>query len=153
MRLKIACVGGGQQRYMFKVQTATLMGARTQSAMPIVGSPSRPPSNESIMATQAFVSALQVNDLRYDLGTYGAFLRDIPQRLGNNPALDAAVNALTSAFPFLHTRDYPPHVLTHHNRSIQALRVCLDDPVQAQTSNTLCAIYLIVICQVVLLLF
>jgi hypothetical protein len=102
------------------------------------------------MATRAFVSVLQVDDLRYDLKTYGTFLLDVPQRLGNNRALDAAANTLTSAFPFLHTRNYPPHVLTRHNKSLRTLRSCLDDPAQAQTSNTLCAIYLIVICQVVL---
>ena len=99
------------------------------------------------MVVQAFVSALQVTDLRYDLGTYGAFLRDIPRRLGNSQALDAAVNAITSAFPLLHTHEYPRHVWVRYNRSLSALRTCLEDPTQAQTSNTLCAIYLIVICQ------
>ncbi|KAJ5602260.1 hypothetical protein N7510_011794 [Penicillium lagena] len=147
VRLNIACVGGGQQRYMFKVHTMTSMATRTQSAMSVVGHPARPPGNESVTAIRAFVSVLEITDLRYDLSTYGTFLRDIPQRLGSNPALDAAVDALTCAFPFLKTRDYPPNVLTRYNHSLRALRSCLDDPVQAQTSNTLCAIYLIVICQ------
>ncbi|KAJ5084176.1 hypothetical protein NUU61_008755 [Penicillium alfredii] len=150
-RLHLKCVGSGQQRYKFKEQPLSPASQHDQYPAPghmfPAGSPARSPSNESTMVAQAFVSALQVTDLRYNLSTYGTFLYDIPRRLGSNAVLDAAANVMGSAFPFLHARQYPPHVLVRYGRALRTLRTCLDDPVEAPTPNTLCAIYLIIICQ------
>lgn len=96
----------------------------------------------------AFVSALEVTDLRYNLTCYGGFLKGIPRRLGTNDALDASVGALTSAFSSLHTRRQSPETLARYVHALKTLRIILDDPAKARAANTLCAMYLIMICQV-----
>lgn len=99
------------------------------------------------MVASKFVSTLEVTDLRYDLAWYGAFLKDIPRRLGSNDALDASVSALTVAHPSLHTRQKSPEIFVKYGKALKALRTCLNDPIKARTVETLCAIYLIIICQ------
>jgi hypothetical protein len=109
---------------------------------------SRSPSNETTKIASAFIFILEVTDLRYDLSCYGPFLKDIPKRLGSNTALDASVNVLTSAFSSLYTRQQSLETLSRYVNALKALRICLNDPSQAWTANTLCAIYLLLICQV-----
>ena len=108
----------------------------------------RTPSNETTMVASKFASTLEVTDLRYDLAWYGAFLKDIPRRLGSNDALDASVSALTVAHSSLHTRQKSPEIFVKYGKALKALRTCLNDPIKARTVETLCAIYLIIICQV-----
>lgn len=158
----MTCVGGGQQRYMFKNQSLKVMqtqsGAESQSELRsfssagkrvvFIGGPTRVPSTDTSIMAAAFVAAFQVTDIRYAMAYYGPFLRDIPQRLGNSTVLDAAVRALSTAYPFLHTGSYPPNVLFLYGRSLRTLRECLNNPAEARSPNTLCAVYLIIICQV-----
>jgi hypothetical protein len=96
----------------------------------------------------AFVAALQVNDIRYGVSYYGAFLRDVPQRLGSSVVLDSAVKAVSTAYPILRTGSVPPNALVHYGQSLRALRECLNNPSEARTAHTLCALYLITVCQV-----
>lgn len=103
------------------------------------------------MVLGAFTSTLEVTDPRYDISCYGVFLEDIPRRLGRNEALDASVEALTAAFPSLHTNETPRHVLVKYGQSLKMLRKCMCDPNQAQTAETLCAVYMTMICQVSLI--
>lgn len=113
-----------------------------------IGGPTRVPSTDTSIMAAAFVAAFQVTDIRYAMTYYGPFLRDIPRRLGNSTVLDSAVRALSTAYPFLHTGSYPPNVLFLYGLSLRALRECLNDPAEARNPNTLCAVYLIIICQV-----
>lgn len=96
----------------------------------------------------SFVDSLKISDIRYDLAYYGPFLHDIPRRLGSSRALDAAVKTLVTAYPYFHGRGFPPCVFVNFGSSLRALRECLSDPVEARSFNTLCAVYLITICQV-----
>jgi hypothetical protein len=89
-----------------------------------------------------------VTDVRYDLACYGGFLNQIPARLGKNPALDASVGAITAAFPSLYTQQLPPDAISRYIDALRALRICLQDPATANSVDTLCAIYLILVCQV-----
>jgi hypothetical protein len=82
-----------------------------------------------------------VTDVRYDLACYGGFLNQIPARLGKNPALDASVGAITAAFPSLYTQQLPPDAISRYIDALRALRT-------ANSVDTLCAIYLILVCQV-----
>lgn len=113
-----------------------------------IGGPTRVPSTDTSIMAAAFVAAFQVADIRYAMAYYGPFLRDIPRRLGNSPVLDSAVRALSTAYPFLHTGSYTPNVLFLYGQSLRALRKCLNNPAEARSPNTLCAVYLIIICQV-----
>lgn len=100
------------------------------------------------MMTGALCSALEIKDVRYDLSVYGLFFEDIPRRLGTNSALDASANALTAAFASVHSRRQPRNVLESYVQALKALRVSLNDPKEVGSANTLCAIYLMMICQV-----
>lgn len=100
------------------------------------------------MIAGALISILQIKDQRSNLGFYGHFFDDIPKRLGFNRALDASVKALTTAFPFHHTRVLPSGTLNHYVDALRATRNTLNDSVEAKPSNTLCAMYLILVCSV-----
>lgn len=154
-RLQIPCVGCGQQRYKFKNQTMSqqprgssqLALSKHESAisMPV---PPAPLSNSTTRVAGSLVSALAVTDIRYELSIYGDFLPDIPKRLGRNAALDSSVAALATAFRAVHTGLKPAVVYLKYATALNSLRLCLDDPVEAQSTETLCAIWMIVICQV-----
>ncbi|KAJ5659422.1 hypothetical protein N7507_005873 [Penicillium longicatenatum] len=94
-----------------------------------------------------FVNTLEIQDVRYDITYYGPFLRDLPRRFGSSPVLDAAATALVSSYPYFQKQDVPPAVLVKFGKALKALRECLKDPISARSPNTLCAIYLISICQ------
>jgi hypothetical protein len=154
-RLQIPCTGSGQQRYKFKQVRAGPPGqhggkrSSHSSASSSVRSLSRTPSNETTSTLSEFVHKLEVQDIRFDLvWAYGGLLREIPKRLGTNSALDAAVMAMTSTAADLAAGYKSPEALVRYGSALTALRTCLDNPVTAQSSSTLCAIYLIWICQV-----
>lgn len=154
-RLQISCTGSGQQRYKFKQVRAGPPGQAAEkrssqsSASSSVRSLSRTPSNEATSTLTEFVHKLEVQDIRFDLvWAYGGLLREIPKRLGTNSALDAAVSAMTSTAADLAAGYKSPEALVRYGQALTALRTCLGNPVTAQSSSTLCAIYLIWICQV-----
>lgn len=73
----------------------------------------------------------------------------VPQRLGTNEALNASARVLISAHGyFCSRRENITAALAKYSRAINTLRVCLDDPIQARTSEVLCAVYLLLISQV-----
>lgn len=150
-RLAIDCVNSGQQRYIF-LETQTVIPARPRSSRapdsPPMSTVSLTPSNELNLVTSSFLSALQVTDPRYDLSTYGDFLKDIPRRLGHHRVLDASTHALVSTFPVVRSRQMSTEGLKAYVESLNALRVCLNDPTQAHSAHILCAVYLLMICQV-----
>lgn len=127
--------------------TSTSVRQLKASAPPVKSLP-QSPSNETTTLADAFICTLEVKDLRYDLSCYGPFLRDIPKRLGSNIALDASVSVLTSAYSSLYTHQRSLKTLSNYVKALKALRICLDDPSQAWTADTLCAVYLLLICQV-----
>lgn len=102
------------------------------------------------MVTQTLVSRLEITDLRYDITCYGDFLRHIPARLGRNEALDASADALATTFSTLHRPQGYQTVdaLTKYVKAISSLRLCLEDPAKARMPETMCSVYLIMICQV-----
>ncbi|KAL5348176.1 hypothetical protein ACLOAV_006656 [Pseudogymnoascus australis] len=79
---------------------------------------------------------------------YGEFLQDIPARLGRNEALDSSVRALTAAHSSycLYGRA-SPEALVKYSTALRVLRFYLDDPFKARSSETLCAVMLLLICQ------
>ncbi|KAH8660908.1 hypothetical protein BGZ60DRAFT_414266 [Tricladium varicosporioides] len=151
-RLDIDCIGGGQQRYKFKEQNVIIAkSAKSQSAPksvhPVCTGLLLQPSNETALVVSGFISKLEVTDLRYDLTYYGDFLKDVPKRLGNNEALDASASALTCAYQSVYTRQQTPEMLDKYVHALTTLRRYLKDPTKAYAANTLCAIYLVEVCQ------
>jgi len=91
------------------------------------------------------------SDLRYNLTwAYGGFIQDVPRRLGKNAALDAAATSLALSHVRYSTgrRDAAPEELKAYINALKVLRNCLDDPVVARDANTLCAVMLLLFCQV-----
>jgi hypothetical protein len=120
-RLQIPCVGCGQQRYKFQQQTVALRPAQDMQVArlptrPAVGVP-RAPCNETSAVASAFVSLLEVKDVRFDISCFGLFLYDIPKRLGKNSALDASVVALTASFSSMHSNRRPPEALAAYGKA------------------------------------
>jgi hypothetical protein len=111
------------------------------------------PSNELTDLTNAFVQTIKRStDLRYNMWwTFGTFLDEVPRRLGSNEALDRAVDAVTTAHgDFCTRRDTSVDALTKYSQALRILRVYLDDRVHAQSSDTLCAVMILLICQMFL---
>lgn len=101
----------------------------------------------------AFVGKIDPTaDIRYQLvWNFGAYLADIPRRLGTNPALDAASDALVAAHTNFCSNGHgvPDYAfLAKYSRALNVLRDELDDPDKAHSSETLCAIMLLMIIQV-----
>lgn len=106
------------------------------------------PGNRTISVAGSFISVLEVKDIRYDIGVYGTFLTEIPKRLGTSAALDASVNAISTSYTSIYSRKKPVEALENYGRGLKALRVALNDPKEAAEANTICAFYLMMICQV-----
>lgn len=96
----------------------------------------------------SFINTLEIRDIRYAVSYYGAFFNNIPRLLGNNRALDAATNALVALYPHFRGLDLAPRALQQYGDSLRLLREALNDPRQYSSPYTLCAIYLITICEV-----
>jgi hypothetical protein len=162
-RLGIICVGSGLRRYKFKeehgLQRQSSNGRHIQKSCLNLGreGESRPESphasltNSVTLLAQAFVSTIGLTtDLKYNLAwSYGDYLEEVPQRLGSNEALDAAADAVASAhLSFCAHRMTSVDALNKYSRALRKLRICLDDPVESCTANTLCAVALLLVCQV-----
>ncbi|KAL6820433.1 hypothetical protein J3E69DRAFT_59443 [Trichoderma sp. SZMC 28015] len=158
-RLQIPCVGAGQRRFMFKVQTAASRSRRPitgsedhdqetggSSVLP-VGHPSSPPSNAMTLATGAFVSVLEVDDPRYDVTGWTVFLDEIPRRMGTSDLLDASAKTFASTLSAVQSKKpQPVENLSQFGNALQTLRRSLVED-KDQIVDSLCAIYLILLCQ------
>ncbi|KAJ5928939.1 hypothetical protein N7466_007895 [Penicillium verhagenii] len=190
IRLKIKCVGSGQQRFKFQQEkgytpilyTTHTKVSKQESDFPeaisnasefdfIVTLPTNPkqihiglpPGSSPAVALSSDLSSLAIRfiktiarstDLRYNLWwSFGAFLEDIPRRLGANEALDRSIEALTAAhtgFCGVDRHGATVEALTKYSQALRTLRVYLDDRVHAQSSNTLCAVMVLLVCQLFL---
>ncbi|KAK4077079.1 transcriptional regulator family: Fungal Specific TF [Trichoderma aggressivum f. europaeum] len=158
-RLQIPCVGAGQRRFMFKVQTTASRSKRPitgsedhdqetggSSVIP-VGHPSSPPSNAMTLATGAFVSVLEVDDPRYDITGWTVFLNEIPRRMGTSDPLDASAKTFASTLSAVQSKQpQPVENLSQFGNALQTLRGSLIQD-KDQIVDSLCAIYLILLCQ------
>lgn len=108
-------------------------------------------SNEIETLAAALVAVVQPStNVRWNVAwTYGDFLLDVPKRLGTNKALDAAVKSLLSAYTDMcvdKTR-VSSKTLTLYGKAVSSLRSCLDDAETASTTETLSAVYMIIVQQ------
>lgn len=162
-RLNLPCVGAGQQRYRFKEEMRVLSNTSSPVEKPSpqqslistrdIGSQEVPrcPSNHLTLLSSSFFDTIKpTTSFKFNLlWTYGSFLEDIPQRLGYNEALDSAVDALLSVHSDVCLRrENSTRTLTGYSRALRALRYYLDDPVKACAVETLCAVLILLTCQV-----
>lgn len=91
------------------------------------------------------------SDIRYNLTwAYGPFIQEVPRRLGQNAALDAAATSLALCHVRYATgrRDATPEELKAYINALGVLRTCLDNTTVARDPNTLCAVMLLLFTQV-----
>ncbi|KAI4087340.1 MAG: hypothetical protein LQ344_006834 [Seirophora lacunosa] len=161
-RLSIDCVGHGQQRYTFKNQTSELVVARRPVLKPKptckhptwIVQPNRTPCNGLSSLTSAFIHSIgQDVDIKFQLTwNFGGFLASIPRRLGTSAALDAASDVLVAAHTSYCGRGnaVDPYVLTKYSQALSVLRHDLNDVVKARSSESLCAVLVLAIAQLLI---
>ncbi|KAJ5316828.1 hypothetical protein N7508_001336 [Penicillium antarcticum] len=167
VRLKVPCIGSGQQRYKFKQEhrfSPPAQNSNGQQIMIILDNKSRLnkketppleipptfPNHHLTSLTNSFVGAIKRStDLRYNLWwSFGLFLEEVPRRLGNNEALDRAVDAVTTVHGDFCTHQFVSvNALSKYSHALKTLSVYLNDPIQASASNTLCAVMILLVCQ------
>ncbi|EFE43792.1 hypothetical protein TRV_01470 [Trichophyton verrucosum HKI 0517] len=110
----------------------------------------RVPVNGITALRNSFIETMKpTTDLRYNLAwSFGGFLVDIPRRLGVNEALDSAVQVLVDSHQdFCAGLGVTSRVLVGYSRALRMLRSYLNDPVKARTSETLCSVMVLLMCQ------
>jgi len=169
-RVGITCVGSGAKRVKWSIETTSKNRGRVTTStsttvirtasstpdqeVPLVRRISRSPSNCQTVLALTLIDKVHLtkdSDLRYNLTwAYGGFIQDVPRRLGKNAALDAAATSLALSHVRYSTgrRDAAPEELKAYINALKVLRNCLDDPVVARDANTLCAVMLLLFCQV-----
>lgn len=161
-RLAIPCVGSGERRYKFAAPfEAQYRGASSQSTPDSVVqrnavsiSFSYLPSTQQTLFVAAMVDSVRISltsDIRRNLTWgFGDYLVEVPKRLGTNAALDAAAMALMKCYSrFLQTGSRAtPVEISSYGHALTMLRTCLEDRAVAQSANTLCAVMMLMICQV-----
>ena len=150
-RLGLMCLGAGEKRYKFVHTTETQPHERGISAWEdcsLADPLAVVPANQITQVAGAFISRLEVQDVRYDVSTFGRFLQLLPQRIYSNEALETAMDAFSAAYSYDNYQGYSINWLRKYNRSIKALRDHLNTPAKAKTVETLCAIYLLLLAQV-----
>ena len=103
--------------------------------------------------TSAFIARIHPTaNIRFDLPwTFGPFLTQVPCRLGYYQALDTAADTLVASCTafFLDGHNEPTaQVLTKYSRALASLRHALDDPCQVNVPETLCAVMILTVVQV-----
>lgn len=99
----------------------------------------------------AFVEKISSKtDLRYNLAwTYGGFLAYVPQRIGINEALDQSVLALVKSHSdYCASKEVSLRALEQYATALSKLREYVGNPAKAQAIETLCAVMVLMICQV-----
>ncbi|KFZ20753.1 hypothetical protein V502_03004 [Pseudogymnoascus sp. VKM F-4520 (FW-2644)] len=153
------CVGAGQQRYKFKEEHGTrnsiaiphrTKGFASFNIMDAAKTVPYTPSSALTLTTDEFIGTMTTSTaVRFNLVYwYGEFLKDIPARLGRNEALDSSVKALTAAHSsYCLQHRATPDTLVKYSAALRTLRFYLEDPVKTCSSETLCAVMLLLICQ------
>jgi hypothetical protein len=110
----------------------------TPPRSPFLRQPS--PSQHHELA-RALIAATTTGSPGVRMSVFGAFIQEVPARLGHNPALDAAVAVLVNAHTSLVQKKKALEIMSPqlYLRAIKTLQTCLEDPRQGMSSNTLCA--------------
>lgn len=145
-QLGIPCVGGGLKRFIFKSHNMSKLNTSSQPDNPN----SQMPSSTSMAVGLSLVSRLETRHQRFEMNwAHGSFMDEIPKRLDHSKALATATEAFMLAIPCAEVS----HTLSRQRlrayiAALTATRLALLHPVDAFSSNTLCAVYLLWVCQV-----
>ena len=100
--------------------------------------------------SMSLVNKIQTRHSRFEINwARGSFLDDVPRRLMHSPALAVATEAFMLAIPSTEvSHTLSRRRLRSYTSALYATRLALSHPVEAYSMNTLCAVYLLWICQV-----
>lgn len=108
------------------------------------------PPSPDMAVSMSLVNKLQNRQSRFEINwAHGSFMDDIPKRTSHSVALTVATQAFMLALPCAevsHTLSL--RRLRSYTAALRATRLALLHPAEAYTLNTLCAVYLLWICQV-----
>jgi hypothetical protein len=99
--------------------------------------------------SMSLVDKLQTRYLESDINWVGSFMNEMPRRLSHSQALADATEAFMLAIPCAdvsHTLSLKR--LRSYTVALHATRLALSHPLEAFSVNSLCAVYLLWICQV-----
>jgi hypothetical protein len=139
------------KRFVFKSEN--LQAAKKTTSQVAVATRTNPTpvpvlSNEKTLISGKLVHILNLDDPAYDISTFGSFVMDLPRHVGSNKSLDAAINAFIAGFGTLQNRTLSKvAALDRYVYALKTLRETMNDPMQANTTDNMCSIYLIAICQ------
>ncbi|KAF2269105.1 hypothetical protein CC78DRAFT_575204 [Lojkania enalia] len=104
---------------------------------------SSPSQHQELCRT--LIDAMCIGDVGYRLSGFGAFMHEIPARIGQNAALDAAVACLVRAHSsMIHKRPATEIVSPSlYLKAVRELQLLLEDPREGRSPNTLCAAVLL----------
>lgn len=145
------CSGSGVKRFVFKSEN--LQAAKKSSKAVIVTKTNPTPapvlSNERTLISGNLVHILNLDEPAFDISTFGSFVVDLPRHVGSSKSLDAAISAFIAGFGTLQNRTLSKvNALDRYVFALKTLRETMNDPIQANTKDNMCAIYLVAICQV-----
>lgn len=107
--------------------------------------PQQPSLSDVEVLARTLVEGMSTGGHGYKLSHFGSFIAEVPRRLGQNAALDAAVACLVSAQASLIRRKSAEEITDPklYLAAVQNLQMSLEDPVEGLSSNTLCATVLL----------
>lgn len=112
---------------------------------PFLKQPSLSPNHE---LARALIAATRTGNPGVRMSVFGPFIREVPSRLGHNPALDAAAAVLVDVHRSLVHKQIALAKPQLYLRAIKMLQSCLEDPRQGMSANTLCASVLLSLVEV-----
>ena len=151
--------GGLVQKFqLIRLRSATPISRRTT---PLSLTPTPSPSHHDRLAA-AFISTLdRITAKGYRLQCMGAFISDIPFRIGHNPALDAAVACLLQCHSqLLRDANLSPRLpvtpiwssqklpSSEYMQALRTLQEVIEHPILGFSTETVCATLLMSYCEV-----
>lgn len=101
----------------------------------------QPSPSQHLELARALLDAMNTGSVGHRMSAFGPFIREVPQRIGHNAALDAAAACLVNAhYSLVHNKNAGEIANPQlYLRAVQTLQTCLEDPHQGMSPNTLCA--------------
>jgi hypothetical protein len=148
----------GSVQHKFRIShkdTATQKRSSRRSSSSTLSPPRSPflrqpsPSQHHELA-RALINTTTTGNSGVRMSVFGPFIREVPSRIGHNPALDAAAAVLVNAHTSLVHKKTSMEIVSPqlYLRAIKTLQTCLEDPQQGMSANTLCASVLLSLVEV-----
>jgi len=146
----VKCV---RERFKFVAQKTVVVSRNADhgtlsTSSEVVSSIAWSPREQSTQLRLAFIKMIEHEDARYNINLVTSLLEYIPMRVGSNMALDSAAGALVCCYGAVHAGTPSLSAIESYSAALRDLRTCFENPTLSKSTETLCAIYLIICIQV-----